>query len=129
MLHQIKAPQFYNDLGLQKTELNPLANGKIQGLFKAFECFSGTFQGNFYFQRTFQDSPVYSCTFQACANPNFPISIGRMSLSKNLAVLGGIFHFYSHSNRTFCEQTVETLIRSCVLRRLIWVCAVCLCPT
>ena len=23
----------------QKTLLNPLANGKIQGLFKAFECF------------------------------------------------------------------------------------------
>ena len=50
MLHQIKAPQFYTDLGLQKTGLNPLANGKIQGLFKAFECFSSTFQGKFYFQ-------------------------------------------------------------------------------
>ena len=58
MLHQIKAPQFYTDLGLQKV-LNPLANGKIQGLFKAFECFSSTFQ----------DSLVYSSTFQACANP------------------------------------------------------------
>ena len=43
MLHQIKAPQFYTDLGM----LNPLANGKIQGLFKAFECFSSTFQGKF----------------------------------------------------------------------------------
>ena len=28
------------------------------------ECFSSTFQG-----RTFQDSPVYSSTFQACRNP------------------------------------------------------------
>ena len=28
-----------------KTVLNPLANGKIQGLFKAFECFSSSFQG------------------------------------------------------------------------------------
>ena len=42
-----------------KTELNPPVNGKIQGLFKAFECFS----------RSFQDSPVYSSTLQACANP------------------------------------------------------------
>ena len=25
-------------------------------------------------------------------------------------LLGSIFHFYSNSNRTFCEQTVETLI-------------------
>ena len=47
MLHQIKTPQFYTDLGLQKTVLNPFANGKIQGLFKAFECFSSTFQGKF----------------------------------------------------------------------------------
>ena len=39
MLHQIKAPQFYTDLGLQKTQLNPPINGKILGLFKAFECF------------------------------------------------------------------------------------------
>ena len=54
MLHQIKAPQFYTDLGLQKTVLNPLANGKIQGLFKAFECFSSTCQDKFYFQGLFK---------------------------------------------------------------------------
>ena len=54
MLHQIKAPQFYTDLGLQKTVMNPLANGKIQGLFKAFQCFSSTFQGKFYFQGLFK---------------------------------------------------------------------------
>ena len=39
MLHQMKAPQFYTDLGLQKTMLNPLADGKIQGLYKAFWVF------------------------------------------------------------------------------------------
>ena len=50
MLHHIKAPQFYTNLGLRKTVLNPLANGKIEGLFKAFECFSSTFQGKFYFK-------------------------------------------------------------------------------
>ena len=55
-----------------------------------------------------------------------PISLIRMSPSPILGVLGGSFHFYSNSNRTFCEQTVVTLIRRRVLRRLIWVCAVCL---
>ena len=35
MLHQIKAPQFYTDVGLQ-TLMNPPLNGKIQGLFKVF---------------------------------------------------------------------------------------------
>ena len=34
--------------------LNPPVNGKIQGLFKAFECFSSTFQGKFNFQGLFK---------------------------------------------------------------------------
>ena len=29
-------------------------NGKFQELFKAFECFSSTFQGKFYFQGHFK---------------------------------------------------------------------------
>ena len=49
-----KEPQFYTDLGLQITVLNPLANGKIQILFNAFECFSSTFQGKFYFHGLFK---------------------------------------------------------------------------
>ena len=45
MLHQIKAPQFYTDFGLQTHVLLHLpVNGKIKGLFKAFESFSSTFQ-------------------------------------------------------------------------------------
>ena len=39
------------------------------------------------------------------------------------------FHFYSNFNRTFCKQTVETLIRCSILRYLIWVCIVCICPS
>ena len=45
-----------------------------------------------------------------------------------LGVSGVLFHFYSVSNRYSCKQTVKTLIRRRVLRRLIWVCTVCLCP-
>ena len=52
-----------------KTLLNPPVNGEIQGLFKAIECFSSAFQGNFYFQ----ESPVYSSTFQACAIPDYSV--------------------------------------------------------
>ena len=37
-----------------KTVLNTPVNGKIQGLFKAFECFSNTFQGKFNFQGLFK---------------------------------------------------------------------------
>ena len=34
--------------------LNPPVNGKIQGLFNAFECFSSTFQGKYFFQGFFK---------------------------------------------------------------------------
>ena len=34
--------------------MNSPVNGKIQGLFKAFECFSSTFQGIFNFQGLFK---------------------------------------------------------------------------
>ena len=47
---KIKARQFYTDLGLQKLVLNPLANGKIQGLFKVFECFQVLFKADFIFK-------------------------------------------------------------------------------
>ena len=42
-----KGTTIYTDLGLQKTVLNPLTNGKIQGLFRSFGCFSSNFQGQF----------------------------------------------------------------------------------
>ena len=60
---------------------------------------------------------------------NFPISIGRTSLFQIIGVLSGIYHFYSNFKRNFCKQTVENLIRCRVLRRLIWFCTVCRCPT
>ena len=53
MLHQIKAPQFDSDL-ISKTLFNIPVNSQIQGLFKAFECFSSTFQGKFNFQGLFK---------------------------------------------------------------------------
>ena len=65
MQQQIKAQQFYTDLGIYQqcpTE---------KGLFKAFEWFSSTFQGRFIF-KDFHESPLNSSTFQACANPAVP---------------------------------------------------------
>ena len=59
----------------------------------------------------------------------FPILINWTSPFQNLGLLGGIFHCYSNSKRNFCMQTVENLIRRRILRRLIWFCTVCRCPT
>ena len=36
--------------------------------------------------------------------------------------------FYSNCSRTPCKQTLATLIRRWVLRHLIWVCTICICP-
>ena len=66
MLHQIKAPQFYTGLGLKKTVLNSLGNGKIQGLFKAFECFSSTFLGNFIFKDFLRQSCLFKYFSSLC---------------------------------------------------------------
>ena len=49
--------------------LNPHANGKIQGLFKAFECFSSTVQGKLYFQVLFKTVLYIQVLLKACANP------------------------------------------------------------
>ena len=49
-----KDTTFYTDLGLQRQRLNTPVDGKIQALFKAFECFSSTFQGKFNFQGLFK---------------------------------------------------------------------------
>ena len=43
-----------------------------------------------------------------------------------LGLLGGIFKFIQNLTETL---TVENLIRRRVLRRLIWFCTVCRCPT
>ena len=51
------------------------------------------------------------------------------SISILRVVLWYFFHFYSNFNRTFCKQTVETLIRCHILRHLIWVSTVCQCPS
>ena len=67
---------------------------------------------------------------------NSSILINWTRPSPILGASGILFHFYSISNRNYCWQTVrnycwqtvKTLIRRRVLRRLIWVCTVCLCP-
>ena len=42
----------------------------------------------------------------------FPTVINWTSPVPLEGLLGGILHFYSNFNRTFCKQTVEILIRS-----------------
>ena len=44
-------------------------------------------------------------------------------------LLSGSFHLYLNVDRTFCKQTVETLIRRRIVRRLVWISTVCISPT
>ena len=76
--------------------LNTPVNGNIQAIFKAFEFFfTVLFKANFYFSRTFQDSPVYSSTFQACAKPVILWCVKEMSR--------GVVSF-THQKRMFYRQ-------------------------
>ena len=60
----------------------------------------------------------------------FPILINWTSPFPILGVLGSIFFFiFIQILIHFFKQTVLNLIRRRVLRRLIWFCTVCRCPT
>ena len=72
-------------------------------------------------------------TIQPCHKKNtlthlfrmeFPTVINWTCKFPFLGLLGGIFHCYSNLDRTIYKQTVETLIRRRVFRRLIRVCTV-----
>ena len=60
MLHQIKATQFYTDVGLQKKLLNHVVNGKIQGLSMPMNVFQVLFKSNLIFK----DFSRQSCIFK-----------------------------------------------------------------
>ena len=59
----------------------------------------------------------------------FPSLINWTSHFPFKGLLDDSFHSYSNCDRTFCKQTVETLIRRHIVRFLVWVSTVCTCPT
>ena len=59
---------------------------------------------------------------------DLPTLTSRMSPFPIKGMLGGTFHFFPNFNKPFCKQTVKILIRHCIIRCLIWICTVCLCP-
>ena len=108
--------------------MNPPVNGKNSRTFQGIRVFFKYFSRQILFSRIFQDSPVYSSTFQACANPReqaknkLPDYYGNVLKfrtlfffifsNKMLAFRAGIHN----ANREDPDQTVS----------LIWVCTVCL---
>ena len=50
----------------------------------------------------------------------FATVIDRTSPFPYNGLLGGSFNFYSNFDKTFCKQTVEILIRRCIMQRLAW---------
>ena len=94
MLHQINAPQFYTDLGLQKKMLNPPVTGKIQGLFKAFGCFSSTFQGKINFQGLFKTALYIQVLFKSVRTLTYCYeSMFKISKSLNLKEKSNSFQY------------------------------------
>ena len=67
-----------------KTVLNPPVNGKIQELFKDFECFSSSFQGKFNFQGLSKTNLYIQVLFKPV--PTIVINCGiRLNLLDNLS--------------------------------------------
>ena len=64
----IKAPQFYTGFGLPRQFLILLLKVKFKDFSRSLGIFQVLFKKN-VISRTFQDSPVYSSTSQACASP------------------------------------------------------------
>ena len=108
--------------------------------FPILEVSGGIFCFYLIFERTFCKQTVetlirhhdlqrliWVCTFCLCPTKRMLGLYGLILLHKEIS--GGIFCFYLIFERTFCKQTVETLIRHHDLQRLIWVCTFCLCPT
>ena len=65
MLHQIKAQPFYDDIG--QNQLCQFLQETVEP--KDFSRLLSDFSRQIKFSRTFQESPLNSSTFQACANP------------------------------------------------------------
>ena len=104
MLHQIKAHKF---ILIRVTKDS--VNGKIQGLVKAFEYFSSTFQGKFNFQGLFKTVLYIQVLFKAVRTLLLGFSCQSSFLKK------------SFRNKITEWQTVWTQIRSNSLLGLIWV--------
>ena len=93
MLHQIKAQQFYTDLDLLSTVLSPTENSRIQGLFKASEWFSSTFQTRFNFQGLFKKTSkfkYFSSLWEPCRPQQPPPQFRPSCIPTSLSNLPGL---------------------------------------
>ena len=71
--------------------LNPLANGKIQVLFKALSVFSSTFQGKFDFQGLFKTVLYFQVLFKPVRTL---INHENLVPTTYYHIYGLIFHFH-----------------------------------
>ena len=83
----------YRFRSLNKTVLNLSVNGKIQGLFKAFEYFSSTFQGKFIFQGLFKTVQYIQVLFKHVRTLNKMHHTSRGGVGD----LKYLMHFLAHS--------------------------------
>ena len=77
--------------------MDPLANAKIQGLFKAFECFSSTFQGKFYFQGLLKTVLYIQVLFKPVRTLNMYVNRGKCGVA---ALVGDVSFWYPYPQPT-----------------------------
>ena len=79
MLHQIKAKQFYTDLGPYQQCLVLQKIVEFKDFSRLLSDFRVLFQADLIF-KDFQESPLNSSSFPACANPEVAFSIVSVPL-------------------------------------------------
>ena len=100
MLHQIKAPQLYTDSGLQRTVLNPLANGKFKDFSMPLSVFQVLFKVFFFI---FKDFSRQSCIFKYFSSLCEPCLYLRLvSLTSSIRC----FNSSSERNDGLCDASV-----------------------
>ena len=67
----------------------------------------------------FLQEAIYSGCLTHLCQMEFPVLILWMNLLRIYEMLGGRFQFHSNFKSTFCKQTVQNLIRRCIMQRLI----------
>ena len=89
----------------KNTLLSPLANGKIQGLFKALECFSRTFQGKFYSQGLFKTALFIQVLFKPVR------TLFSLSVLNKMLVISGLEFSKMHVKTANREDLIRLLLQ------------------
>ena len=123
LLHKIKVQQFYTDLGIYQQCLVLQKIVEIEDFSRLWVIFQ-YFSRQISFSRTFQERPLNSSTFQACANPDLVCKkvAGQIEeLSDGLSFTKMTFLLKPYDQiQPYLSSDLLTIIVGCAIAHLFW---------